>query len=148
MGFKTAAQRACYDKIAPWVRELFGEAAVVRDDLPLVDITVGSAHAQVGVFPRGDDETVIVTRAYLVAGAWLDQDLMEFLLHRNAERERFGAFGIDADGQILFQHAIVGSTCDRQELQASVAAVVHAADEFDDEIVKRWGGSRVGSAGT
>ncbi len=144
MAFRTDVQRLVHEKIGPWLREYFGPRARVRDDVPLAELTFGSALTQVGVFPRGDTEAVIVSRSYLVAGARLDAELYTHLLRVNAERDRMGAFGIDADGQILFQHAILGTSCSRSELLASVSAVARAADDFDDEIVWRWGGQRVG----
>jgi len=45
-------------------------------------------------------------------------------------------------GDVLFQHTIVGSTCDPAELEASVREVLEIADDYDDKIVSRWGGQR------
>ena len=52
----------------------------------------------------------------------------------------FGAFGIDSDDDIFFQHAIVGSTADKAGFEASIASVASTADEVDDQIVESWGG--------
>jgi hypothetical protein len=101
----------------------------------------GSAFAQIGVFPWGDDDALITTRSYVVTGIELTAELMRFLLHENAGM-RFGAFGIDEDGDVIFEHSIVGSTCDQRELESSVTAVAATADEYDDRIVSRWGGER------
>jgi hypothetical protein len=141
MEFKTAAQKACYEKIAPWMKEIFGDFAMVNDKVPAIGVAVGSAFAQVGVMPWGDDDTTINTRAYVVSGAELSQDLTRYLLEENAKL-RFGAFSVDSDGDIVFEHGIVGSSCDKKELKASVMAVVTTADKYDDEIVRRWGGQR------
>lgn len=141
MEFKTQAQKACYEKIVPWMKELFGELAIPREDAPVVGVRIGSVFAQTVVFPWGDDDATICTRAYVVMGAELTPDLMRYLLRENADM-RFGAFGIDSDGDIFFEHTIVGSTCDKDELKASVLAVVVTADNYDDEIVARWGGQR------
>ena len=43
---------------------------------------------------------------------------------------------------VTFEQNIVGSSCDKNELKASVMAVVGTADKYDDEIVSRWGGKR------
>ena len=142
MEFKTAAQKACYDKVVSWMKELFGELVIMRDDAPMMGVMMGSAVAQVAVLPWGDDDATITTRAYLVTGAELTPDLMRYLLQKNAEL-RFGAFGVDEDGDILFEHSIVGSSCDKGELKASVLAVLVTADKYDDEIVARWGGERM-----
>jgi len=66
---------------------------------------------------------------------------MQFLLRKNDDM-RFGAFGLDRDMDIFFEHTIVGSTCDKEELRATVMAVLQTADKYDDEIVAKWGGER------
>jgi len=141
MEFETAAQKACYDKVASWMKELFGELVIMSGDVPVMGVMMGSAVAQVLVLPWGDDDATIVTRAYLVTGAELAPDLLRYLLRENVDM-RFGAFGVDQDGDILFEHSIVGSSCDKGELKASMLAVLGAADEYDDKIVARWGGER------
>jgi hypothetical protein len=141
MEFQTEAQKTCYEKISPWLREIFGEMVLMREDAPGFAIPVGSAFGEIIVFPWGDDDSTICTRAYVVAGAEITPELTRYLLARNIEL-RFGAFGVDEDDDIVFEHSIVGSTCDKNELKASVLAVVMTADRFDDEIVARWGGQR------
>lgn len=141
MEFRTAAQKACYEKITPWMKELFGEFVMFRNDAPAMAVVIGSAVAQVGVIPWGNDDTTINTRAYVVTGAEATPELMHFLLREN-DNMRFGAFGLDNDDDVFFEHAIVGSACDKSELKASVMAVVVTADQYDDKIVARWGGQR------
>ena len=139
MEFDTEAQKETYDKIRVWMKEIFGEFAVERQDSPSFGIMVGSAYSQTGVFPWGKDDATITTRSYVVTGTELVPDLLLFLLTEN-DRVRFGAFGVDKDKDIFFEHTIVGSTCDREELKASVMAVVMTADQYDEQIVAKWGG--------
>lgn len=141
MEFETDAQKDCYEKITPWLKDLFGGTALTRGDRPVIGVARGSAFAQVGVFPWGDSDAIITTRAYVVADIELNAELLRFLLHENGGMH-FGAFGVDDDGDIFFEHSIVGSTCDKKEIEASVTAVVQTADEYDDRIVARWGGRR------
>jgi hypothetical protein len=141
MEFETQAQKECFEKVAPWVTELFGGSVLRKYDRPVLGVMHGSAFAQVGVFPWGEDETIVTTRAYVVTGVELTPELMRFLLLENAGMG-FGAFGVDDDGDIIFEHSIVGSTSDQQELEASLIAVAKTADDYDDQIVARWGGER------
>ncbi|MBK6433129.1 YbjN domain-containing protein [Candidatus Amarolinea dominans] len=141
MEFRSAAQKACYEKIVPWMKELFGEFVMLRTDAPAMAVVIGSAVAQVGVIPWGNDDATINTRAYVVTGAEATSELMHFLL-RETDNMRFGGFGLDSDDDVFFEHAIVGSTCDKPELKASVMAVVVTADQYDDKIIARWGGQR------
>jgi len=141
MEFRTEPQKACYEKIAPWISEVFGEFVMAHEDRPVFGVHIGSALTIVSVDPWGDDDAVITTRSYVVTQIELTPDLLRFLLEQN-DRMRFGAFGIDGDGDVFFEHAIVGSSCDKNELKASTIAVAVTADKYDDEIRSRWGGQR------
>jgi hypothetical protein len=139
MEFQSDAQKETYGKIQVWMKEIFGDFATERSDSPAFGIMVGTAYAQLGVFPWGKDEATITTRSYVVTGTELVPDLMFYLLHEN-DRMRFGAFGVDDEKDIFFEHTIVGSTCDKEELKASVMAVIMTADQYDEKIVEKWGG--------
>ena len=140
MEFANDAQEDCYNKILPWMQEMFGEYLIVNEEQPEFGVMVGSAFAQTAIHPFQDD-VMICTRAYVVRGADLNYSLLDFLL-RETHNVLFGAFGIDPGGDIFFQHSILGSTCDSPELHGSVMAVALLADRYDDEIVKNWGGER------
>lgn len=140
--FQHDAQRATYEKVLPWMRDLFGDYVTVAEDRPVFWVLIGSAWTSTTVYPWGDNYATITSRAWLVTGAELNADLLKYLLRENADM-RFGAFGIDADGDILFEHTVVGSTCDKAELRSSVQAVAFTSDKYDDEIVRRFGGTRM-----
>jgi hypothetical protein len=141
MQFQNKAQEEVYTRVGRFMKELFGDMVFVRDDAPIYGIRFGSAFIQVSVYPWGDADSTITTRAYVVYGAELTPELMKFLLRKNEEM-RFGAFGIDGEGDIEFEHTIVGATCQKEELKASVYTVMKVADQLDDEIVAKWGGQR------
>lgn len=140
MEFRTETQKECYDKVAGWMKTLFADYPWEKLDEPGFGIVLGSAWVEVRIHPWRND-TVINARSKVVTGAELSLELRNFLLRKNADMV-FGAFSLDAEGNILFEHTIVGSTCDPNELQASVMAVLETADEYDDYIVARWGGCR------
>lgn len=142
MDFETQAQKECYEKVSQWIKDLFGVRAICREDIPVIGIMVGSALAQVGISAWGDEDTTITTRAYLVTEVEITPDLASFLLHEN-ERMRFGAFGLDQEDAIFFEHSILGSRTDQEELKSSVMAVILTADSYDDKIVEQWGGQRM-----
>lgn len=139
--FQTQAQQDCYDKIAIWMQESFGKFPCARPDFPGLGLFMNSALVEVLIYPWGDDDAIINTRSYVVTEAELSAELMHFLLQENVGM-RFGAFGVDESGDILFEHTIVGSTCDKKELESSVKAVLEVADQYDDYIVDKWGGKR------
>jgi hypothetical protein len=141
MEFQSQAQQACYERILPWFQELFGDAVVAFEDEPLFIITIGSAVASTRVIPWGTGDALVTTRAYVVTGIDLTPELTYYLLRAN-DSIYFGRFALDCEDDIVFEHSLVGSSCDRIELKHSVTTVLRLADEYDDEIVARWGGQR------
>ena len=141
MEFKHSAHERVYRHVGELLRELFGEMAHARAEFPSYVVPMGSTFANVNVFPWGEDDATVNVRAWVVLGAEVTPDLMHFLLRQNDDF-RFGAFGLDKDNDIFFEHSIVGSTMDKEELKASVLAVLFTADQVDDEIQRRWGGRK------
>ena len=139
--FQTPNQREIFERISGWVSELFGTKARFRPDEPIIDVFAASAVAQVFVQPWDGDETIVTVRSWVVSGAEPSLELYQYLLQENAAMV-FGAFGVDEDGNIFLEHTIVGQTCDPEELKSSAEAVALMADEYDDLIVDRWGGTR------
>jgi hypothetical protein len=142
MEFITEAQKNCYEKIAPWMTKIFNGYCIPREDLPVFGVMVGSALVQVGVSPWNDENATITARSYVVTDVELCPDLLLYLLQEN-DHMRFGAFGVDKDGDIFFEHTIVGGWVDEEELKSSVIGVSLTADYYDDKIVERWGGQRM-----
>ena len=142
MEFKTEAHRACYEKIHQWLKELYGEEGVrPRTDGTMLGIVRGSAYITVLIWPNGEQDAWVTTRSWVVTKVDMVADLAKFLLRKNYDMT-LGAFGIDDANDIFFEHTIMGSSCDKNELRASVGAVSYVADQYDDEIVGRWGGQR------
>ena len=140
MEFLTPAQQQCYTRVSIWVEEFFSHIPWEKLDEPGFGLFMGSAWVEIRILPWNED-TVINIRSTVVSGAHLTPELLHFLLRQNAQL-LFGAFSLSADDNIQFEHTIVGSTCDVEELQASVLTVLDVADHYDDRIVARWGGER------
>lgn len=141
MRFQTDAQRDCYDNVALWMRELFGKYPCARQDFPGLGLFLNSALVEVLIYPWESDDAVINIRSFVVTGVEQTPDLFRFLLQENTKM-RFGAFGIDEQGDILFEYSLPGSTCQKKELDVSVRAILETADDYDDRIVAQWGGKR------
>jgi Putative bacterial sensory transduction regulator len=141
MKFKTAAQQTCYEKIEPWVAEMCQEQYIPPNNMPIFIVPSGSATAMIEVLPWGETDSLITAWSYVVTGAETTAELMRFLLDQNFDLP-FGAFSLDKDGDIRFHASLIGSSCDLNELKASVSAVLKAADDYDDKIIATWGGKR------
>ncbi len=139
MEFKNETQKNCYDKVLGMMKEMFGEQVMLHKEAPKMAVTVGSALAEVMIYPWSEDESIIVTFSYVVTGAEVVPELMHFLLQEN-NNLLFGAFALDKDNDIVYSHSIIGSTCEKNELRASVMAVAKTADDYDNKIISRFGG--------
>ena len=113
-------------------------------DDSLYVIKQGSAYVMVNVIPWGDNRAMVRCTAQLVKGVDVDGGLAKQLLELNAHL-RFGAFAMDpAEHTILFTHTILGGhTLDPEELTATLRDVALIADEYDDKLMKKYGGQRM-----
>lgn len=142
MEFESEAQREVYERVARWMRELYGEEFTRElDGVPGIGLAFGSATAYTVVTPRGEDDAVVKVYSLVVTDVQPEPDLMHFLLTKNVQFV-IGRFGLDEDDDIVFYHALRGSSCDKEMLRHTVRVVIRTADQMDDEIVARWGGAR------
>jgi hypothetical protein len=139
------AQKTCYRRVKRWLREIVREdkrmSIAERSDCPCFDVACESAIISVSIWPYGgDDNAVINVQACVISHVdEITLELAKYLLRLNNELN-FGAFSLDKNDSILFEHTIVGSTCDRDELRASVFAVLNTANNYDDKIISKYGG--------
>jgi len=101
----------------------------------------GSTQVIIVVRPFTEHECVVECIAHVVSGATINEELMRFLLRKNAEIH-LGGFGLLFDDTIIFSHTITASNMDRNELVTTVMSVAIIADHYDDEIVAMAGGKR------
>jgi len=93
----------------------------------------------IGVLPWGEKGAVIKTRSYVMRKPAITPEMLHFLLREN-DTMRFGAFGLDADGDVFFEYSVQGSTCSLECLKAAVLAVGYTSDQYDEKLAERWGG--------
>ncbi len=139
MEFETQAQQVVYQKIEPWMKEKFGIFFHKREDSPYFGVSIGSTFVHIGIQPWTAENASITIRAYVVLNVEIHPDLLYFLLREN-DKLRFGAFGLDEDNDIFFEHTLPGLSCSAEELAGSILAVGQTTDQYDDVIVSRWGG--------
>lgn len=99
----------------------------------------GSAVLYLGVEEWGMRDVMVRCSSYVVIGAKIDEELMEFLLEGNAKIS-FGSFAIDDDRDILFEYSLIATNSSRYELKEAIKAVAKAVDDYDNKIINRWGG--------
>lgn len=113
-------------------------------DQSLYVIKQGSTYVMINVVPWGDNRAMVRCTAQLVKGVDVDGPLAKQLLELNAHL-RFGAFAWDpVEHTVLFNHTILGgTTLDPEELTTTLRDVALIADEYDDKLMKKYGGQRM-----
>ena len=142
MDFVSPAQRACYERVAGFLRELYGERLLVDTTAPSFGLRSGSAWINVWVRPGPSTGPVVTIRAWLVTGTDPTPDFLHHLLSEPA-RPVFGAYGLDASGDVYLEHSLLGEGVTLDQVRASVESVAAEADRADDRIVARFGGIRM-----
>jgi hypothetical protein len=125
-------------------KTLQSSPAYRKVDDSLYVIKQGSAYVMISVVPWGPNRAMLRCTSQLVKGIKLDGGLAKQLLELN-NHLRFGAFAWEPDGEIvLFIHTILGgTTLDSDELMATLRDVALVADEYDDKLMKKYGGQRM-----
>jgi hypothetical protein len=125
-------------------RTLHNSPAYRKVDDTLYVIKQGSAYVMINVVPWGDNRAMVRCTSQLVKGVDVDGPLAKQLLELNSHL-RFGAFAVDpTEHTVLFTHTILGgTTLDPEELFATLRDVALIADEYDDKLMKKYGGQRM-----
>ena len=125
-------------------RTLQDSPAYRKIDDSLYVIKQGSAYVMITVVPWGENRAMVRCTSQLVKGVDIDGPLAAQLLELNAHL-RFGAFGWDpTDKIVVFTHTILGgTTLDPEELTATLRDVALVADDYDDKLMKKYGGQRM-----
>ena len=79
MKFETTSQKKCYRQVEVWLEELFEGSVEAHEEDPIFFVVYESTALVVAVYPIGDDDAVIATRAIVVKSAKLNKDLLYFL---------------------------------------------------------------------
>ena len=104
-------------------------------------LTRGSAVVMVVVRAFGDKDYCVECLSHVVVGAALNDELLKYLLRKNAELH-FGGFGLLFDDTIAFSYTLPAANLSAEELATAVNAVAIISDYYDDEIVAMAGGRR------
>ncbi|MGB9770710.1 MAG: T3SS (YopN, CesT) and YbjN peptide-binding chaperone 1 [Candidatus Kapaibacteriota bacterium] len=113
----------------------------LKFDTSRYTIQKGSSQIMIMVRPFTQTEACVEFYSNVVTGATISEELMHFLLRKNAELH-FGAFGLIFDNTITFSHTILGSTLNPQSLKIILSTIAAICDHYDDIIVQLAGGKR------
>lgn len=144
----TREQEACYSVVKAWLQLLFPGKVTVDPDKPEFSTTFPSGvlvRTRIDAWenPAGESDAVIRNRALLVRSITINLLLTRYMAQQNG-LSLFGSLGLNSNEDVFFGHSIIGSTCDRIELQTSVMAVATNAAEHHRAIIEMGGESALG----
>lgn len=118
--------------------------SVTVDDSGAYSARSGSARVFVKVVPHPDGEsTMVYVFAQLVEGATLSPELYEYVA--TDASTVFGTLLVIKDdqgtGSIYLRQSLLGDFLDSAELEYAVGGIASSADDIDDELAARFGGS-------
>ncbi len=126
------------ERVGEYLKELF--------DDPFLDpetdhyyVGYGSTVLEVSVEPYGPEETIVRITSYCVQNVEMKPDLAIGLLELNHELP-VGAFEL-VGSDIFFSHTLFGKALNHNSVMSAIAAVATIADDYDDRIVKKYGGN-------
>ncbi len=135
--FENQIQEATHHKLTEYLDELF-EKPYLDPGNQHFYIQYGTTVLEISNEPYGPEESVVTIMSYCVQGVEVEESLLRGLLALNHSIP-FGAFSL-VGSDIFFSHSLFGRTVTRSNLITAIAAIATVADDYDDEIVAKWGG--------
>ena len=135
--FHTQCQEEVYRQVKNYLDELVDEHF---DDAEHCDfyLKYGSTVLEISIMPYEEDDAVIEVLAFCVKGVEQSADLMSELLELNSH-VALGAFSM-VGNEIFFSHSFLGRRLRPEQLIASLDLVASLSDEYDEQIVEKYGG--------
>jgi hypothetical protein len=135
--FHTQCQEEVYRQVKSYLDELVDEHF---DDVDHCDfyLKYGSTVLEISIHPYEEDDAVIDVLAFCVQGVEPTFECMQELLKLNAQVP-LGAFSMVGQ-DIFFSHAFLGRRLRGEQLIASLDCVASIADDYDEQLVEKYGG--------
>ena len=135
--FHTQCQEEVYRQVKSYLDELVDEHF---DDVDHCDfyLKYGSTVLEISIDPYEEDDAVIEILAFCVQGVDPTFECMQELLKLNAQVP-LGAFSMVGQ-DIFFSHSFLGRRLRGEQLIASLDSVASIADDYDEQLVSKYGG--------
>lgn len=136
--FHTKCQEEVYRAVKSHLDDLVEEHF---DDAEHCDfyLKYGSTVLEISIEPYEEDDAVIDILAFVVQDVEPSFELMSELLLLNSE-VALGAFSV-VGRDIFYSHSFLGRRLQAEQLIASLEIVATIADEYDEQIVQKYGGT-------
>jgi hypothetical protein len=135
--FHTKCQEEVYRAVKSHLDDLVEEHF---DDAEHCDfyLKYGSTVLEISIAPYEEDDAVVAILAFVVQDVEPSFELMRELLQINSE-VALGAFSV-VGRDVFFSHSFLGRRLQAEQLIASLEIVATIADEYDEQIVQKYGG--------
>ena len=135
--FHTKCQEEVYRTVKSHLDELVEEHF---DDAEHCDfyLKYGSTGLEISIEPYEEDDAVVEILAFVVQDVEPSFELMRELLLLNSE-VALGAFSL-VGRDVFFSHSFLGRRLQGEQLIASLEIVASISDEYDEQIVQKYGG--------
>jgi len=135
--FHTKCQEEVYRSVKSHLDDLVEEHF---DDAEHCDfyLKYGSTVLEISIEPYEEDDAVLEILAFVVQDVEPSFELMRELLQINSE-VALGAFSV-VGRDVFFSHSFLGRRLQAEQLIASLEIVATIADEYDEQIVAKYGG--------
>jgi hypothetical protein len=137
MQFAHQHHEETHAKVKEFLSELFEDPYLDPTNAHFY-VGYGSTVLEISVEPYGPEETIVEVTAYCVQGVNRSENLLLGLLELNHELPVGGFSLVGQD--VFFSHSLFGKSLQRNNLLGAIAAVANISDEYDDRIVKKYGG--------
>jgi hypothetical protein len=135
--FHSQCQEEVYRQVKSYLDELVDEHF---DDAEHCDfyLKYGSTVLEISIEPYEEDDAVVEILAFCVQGVEPTFELTRELLKLNSEVP-LGAFSM-VGTDIFYSHSFLGRRLRPEQLIASLDSVASISDEYDEQLVSRYGG--------
>ncbi|MGZ5475349.1 MAG: T3SS (YopN, CesT) and YbjN peptide-binding chaperone 1 [Thermoanaerobaculia bacterium] len=135
--FHSQCQEEVYRQVKSYLDELVDEHF---DDAEHCDfyLKYGSTVLEISIGPYEEDDAVIEVLAFCVQGVEPTFELTKELLKLNS-KVPLGAFSM-VGNDIFYSHSFLGRRLRPEQLIASLDSVASISDDYDEHLVKRYGG--------
>ena len=135
--FHTKSQEEVYRAVKSHLDDLVEEHF---DDAEHCDfyLKYGSTVLEISIEPYEDDDAVVEILAFCVQDVEPSHELMRELLQLNSE-VALGAFSL-VGRDVFYSHSFLGRRLQAEQLIASLEIVATISDEYDEQIVQKYGG--------
>src|SRR6266498_5933637 len=135
--FHTQCQEEVYRQVKSYLDELVDEHS---DDAEHCDfyLKYGSTVLEISIEPYEEDDAVVEILAFCVQNVEPSFELMQELLRLNSQVP-LGAFSV-VERDVFYSHSFLGRRLRPEQLMASLEIVATISDEYDEQIVQKYGG--------